>query len=95
MQTGGAGDGAHRCRAYAPIVDRLFGGLFHLGMIGQAQIVVGAKIKHFFAVHHHPAIRRRIHDANVDEQMLGPKPRQFFIDEIKFVRHGYDLRKKE
>ena len=46
VQILGAADEAHRGEAEAVIVQRLVGGGDDVGMVGQAQIIVGAEIQH-------------------------------------------------
>ena len=41
----GSADEAHRGHAVAPSVERLLGGLDHLRMVGQAEVVVGAEVQ--------------------------------------------------
>jgi hypothetical protein len=45
----GAADEADRRHAEAPAVQRLLGGGHDLGMVGQAQVVVGAEVEHLSA----------------------------------------------
>jgi hypothetical protein len=40
----------HRGHAEAVRIQRVFGGLNHVGMIGQPQIIIGAKIQYLAAV---------------------------------------------
>jgi hypothetical protein len=82
-----AGDGADGGRPHAPLLDGPPGGLLHAGMVGQAQVVVGAKVEHLLAVHDHPGIGRRAHDAQVDEQPCLLQAGYLLTDEIKLVCH--------
>ncbi len=58
VQRLGASDGAHGRWPHPPLLDGLLGRFFDLGMVGQAQVIVGAKVEHLFAVHHHPGVGR-------------------------------------
>ncbi|GGQ79065.1 hypothetical protein GCM10010195_38520 [Kitasatospora griseola] len=45
----GAADEADGRHAVAPAVQRLLGGVDHLGVVGEAQVVVGAEVEHLAA----------------------------------------------
>ena len=68
VQGHGAGDGAHRARADAVVVDGVFGRGAQPRVVGQAQVVVGAEVEHAPAVDGHPAIHGRFDGADVGEQ---------------------------
>ena len=54
-----AGDGAHRRRADAVLVDGLLGRLDQARVVGQAQVVVGAEVEHAAGRRRQPGALRR------------------------------------
>ena len=68
----------------AQLIDGLFGGRDQAGMIRQAQVVVGAEIEHFLAVHHQPGALRRADGADAVIQAGGFEAFNFLGDPIEF-----------
>ncbi len=67
------GNAAHRAGANAVVVNGLLGGGAHAGMVGQPQVVVGAKVEQAAAVDGHPGVHRRVEGANVVIKTGGPQ----------------------
>ena len=75
-----SGDGAHRRRPGTEAVDGGFGGVFQAVVVGQAEIVVGAEVEHFFVVYGHPRAGWRVDGAQVDEEAAVAQGVDFFFD---------------
>ena len=89
----GAADEADAGHAVAPAVERLVGGGDHLGMIGQAEVVVGAEIQHRLLIEHaDPGVLRR-GDNPLALEEAGVADLLELIGEIVLHRaeHGYAL----
>jgi hypothetical protein len=70
MQRGRPGDGTHRTRPHSHLVDGGLGGLSQPGMVGQAQVVVGAEVEYPSPLDRYPAIHRTLNGTNIGQQPL-------------------------
>ena len=86
-----AGDGAHGSGPHAPVVDGALGCLLDRGVVGQPEIVVGAKVEHLLSVHGHPGAGRRTHGADVDQAPLAGQAVEFLFHKRVFVWHRWLL----
>ena len=80
MECHGAGDGAHRARADAVAVDGLLGRGAQAGIVGQAEVVVGAEVEQAPPVDGHPRVHGRVDgaDGGVEAGLL--EGRDFVVD---------------
>ena len=62
------------------------GSLLQPGMVGQAQVVVGAEVEHALTVHHHPGVRRGFDGADVDEEVGLGQGVEVGAEEVEFGR---------
>ena len=83
------GNRAHRCRANAIFIHRFLGSLHQARVVGQAQVIVRAKIQHPFAIHHQPGALRRAERADAVVQPGIFQALQLILDPFQFGRSSF------